>query len=361
LPNKFLTFRVQWDITARCNLCCKHCELKSSPFTEDYLTLEKAKEIVDQFSKIAYSVDYRFSGGEPFFLPYFLDLIEYITRGNNSVSILTNGTLLTKKLSEELKKVGRGKIKYIRVSISGGDEASNDHIRGKGSFEKIITGIKNLVKAGFFVDIAYDCYRGNINEIEKAIKLAISLGAKRFGISFIQPKGRATTNFGKRDLVTFTNWKFEKMMFKLVKKYGDRIRINSIIQKTLERFKLNFRPTLCQLVLRNYLFINPVGEVYPCPEFYTVKNKEKYKVGQLPHDKLPQIINSPRLLFFKNLTFNKIPKCKTCKYLKFCEGGCRIEALKMYESIYAPDPHCRKIKLLYSKILGKTKYLQNFI
>lgn len=46
----------------------------------------------------------------------------------------------------------------------------------------------------------------------------------------------------------------------------------SKIKKYLE---LKLPPVPCQLFLHNYIFITPGGDVYPCPEFYTVKNKGK--------------------------------------------------------------------------------------
>lgn len=209
--NKFPYLRVQWDITYRCNLSCEHCELLSSPSRKDLLTLKEMKCIVRKLSRISDFIDFRFSGGEPFASSNFLKILRFISkRIDCSISILTNGTLIDKQLVTQLEKIGKQRFKYIRVSISGGSAKINDFIRGEGSFNKIVTGIARLTKREFFVDVAFDCWKGNIVDIERVIKLAINLKCKRFGLSFIQPKGRAVRNFKKDDLYYFTSFELEK-------------------------------------------------------------------------------------------------------------------------------------------------------
>lgn len=347
---KFPYLRVQWDITYLCNLSCTHCELSCSPLNKDVLTFGEMKSIVKKLKSKTNFIDFRFSGGEPFASSNFLRLLKYMGKQINcNISILTNGTLIDEQNIKMLEKI-KERIKYIRISLAGGQASTNDKIRGKGSFEKIINGIRLLTDRGFFVDVAFDCYKKNIKEIEEAIKLAIKLRCKRFGISFIQPKGNAMRNFRRDELYSFTTFHLERRLFHLAKKYSKKIHVHSLINRMEKYIQLKLPPVPCQLFLHNYIFITPEGDVYPCPEFYTVKNKEEWRIGNLVYGTIDGIFSSPKFLLFKEIDFSKIEKCRRCKYINFCVTGCRIEAVKRYNNIFKPDPHCKNIRKLLSKI-----------
>jgi hypothetical protein len=94
--------------------------------------------------------EYYFTGGEPFLNPEMTEIVAAaLERG--PVTVLTNGVLLTPALCAELGAIAAASPYSLdlRVSLDGLDAAANDAIRGAGSFERALDGLRNLAAAGF--------------------------------------------------------------------------------------------------------------------------------------------------------------------------------------------------------------------
>ena len=93
--------------------------------------------------------EYYFTGGEPFMNPEMLAILEETLR-QGPATVLTNGLLLTPERCARLKVLADAS-EYsldIRISIDGYTAKTNDPIRGVGTFEKILAGIRNMEEAG---------------------------------------------------------------------------------------------------------------------------------------------------------------------------------------------------------------------
>jgi AdoMet-dependent heme synthase len=133
-----------------CNIACTHCFISSSPTNRRHgmLTLEDVRRRLDEAGPLGVR-EYYFTGGEPFLNPEIFPILrETLTRG--PATVLTNGLLLTPDRCRQLKTLF-DESDYsldLRVSIDGYDEATNDAIRGAGTYDRIRQGICNLSVAG---------------------------------------------------------------------------------------------------------------------------------------------------------------------------------------------------------------------
>jgi MoaA/NifB/PqqE/SkfB family radical SAM enzyme len=93
--------------------------------------------------------EYYFTGGEPFLNPEMEAILE-ATLAVGPASVLTNGLLLDPARCARLAALADSSDYSLdlRVSLDGYDAASNDPIRGEGTFERILGGIRNLAAAG---------------------------------------------------------------------------------------------------------------------------------------------------------------------------------------------------------------------
>jgi sulfatase maturation enzyme AslB (radical SAM superfamily) len=94
--------------------------------------------------------DFYFTGGEPF-LHKDLDAILEDALRVGPASVLTNATLITTERARSLGELERGS-RYaleMRVSLDGLTAAMNDPIRGEGTFDTTVTGMRALSEAGF--------------------------------------------------------------------------------------------------------------------------------------------------------------------------------------------------------------------
>ena len=94
--------------------------------------------------------EYYFTGGEPFMHPSIVEILEY-TLELGPATVLTNGTLCKKEVVRKLALAEERSVYSleIRISIDGYSPVMNDPIRGKGTFEKAMSGVQLLVDAGF--------------------------------------------------------------------------------------------------------------------------------------------------------------------------------------------------------------------
>jgi molybdenum cofactor biosynthesis enzyme MoaA len=94
--------------------------------------------------------EYYFTGGEPFLHPDMVDILE-LTLGYGPASVLTNGTIFK---VEWLARLARAEAVSpysleFRVSIDGCTAAANDPVRGPGTFDRALSGVRQLLAHGF--------------------------------------------------------------------------------------------------------------------------------------------------------------------------------------------------------------------
>jgi molybdenum cofactor biosynthesis enzyme MoaA len=148
----FLALDTLWFQVAGtiCNLQCTHCFVSCSPSNHSLgmLSLEEVRRRLVEASALGVR-EYYFTGGEPFLNPALLPMLEETLR-QGPATVLTNGVLLPPDRCRHLRKIADAS-EYsldIRISIDGYDADSNDPIRGAGTFERILGGIRNLSAAG---------------------------------------------------------------------------------------------------------------------------------------------------------------------------------------------------------------------
>jgi molybdenum cofactor biosynthesis enzyme MoaA len=133
-----------------CNLACTHCLVSACPtnHTHEIMTLHEVRSFLEEGARLGVR-EYYFTGGEPFLNPE-IEAILGETLRFGPVTVLTNGLLLNRERSERLRGLADASDYSfdLRVSLDGYDATSNDPIRGAGTFERILEGVRNLVRAG---------------------------------------------------------------------------------------------------------------------------------------------------------------------------------------------------------------------
>ena len=93
--------------------------------------------------------EYYFTGGEPFMNKDIFEILR-LTLLQGPASVLTNGVLIKPDVARQLRALSDASDYSLdlRISIDGWDAASNDPIRGEGTYERILEGIRNLAAVG---------------------------------------------------------------------------------------------------------------------------------------------------------------------------------------------------------------------
>jgi AdoMet-dependent heme synthase len=133
-----------------CNLQCTHCFISCSPanHAHEMMGLGEVRRYLAEAEAIGVK-EYYFTGGEPFLNREILEILEAaLVLGPTSV--LTNGVLIRPETAARLRALSDASPYSldVRISVDGMDAATNDAIRGEGTFERIVAGIRNLAAAG---------------------------------------------------------------------------------------------------------------------------------------------------------------------------------------------------------------------
>jgi len=326
---------ISWNTTKKCNLYCKHCYRDSGPDKNqtNELNTSEGKSLLEEIAEAGFKIII-FSGGEPLLRKDIYELVEYAADLNLRPVFGSNGTHITEKVADKLKKA---KTAGMGISLDSVNAEKHDEFRqSQGAWKKAVKGIKNCVQANIPVQINTTITEYNYEEFEKITKFVIDLGVKSHHPFFLVPTGR-----GKE---------IEKDSLR-AKKY------NNLIENIMEKQKevdieikptcapqfmvvakekgLNMRYSRGCLAGTGYCCILPDGEVHICPYL-------PVKAGNVREKSFTEIWNNSPV-FKKLRTQNYKGNCGKCKYQKIC-GGCRARAYYYTDNDYmAGDPWCQQV------------------
>jgi SynChlorMet cassette radical SAM/SPASM protein ScmF len=178
-------------LTAGCNLACRHCWLapKLDPDALNYPVLpgDLFETAIREAKPLGLS-GVKLTGGEPLLHPEFLKLLAIVRRAELELVLETNGVLCSPELACE---IARSPDCFVSTSLDGVDAETHEWVRGiKGSFDRTIQAVRNLVDAGIRPQIIMSLMRCNAGQIEGMVRLVEKLGASSLKFNVIQPTGR---------------------------------------------------------------------------------------------------------------------------------------------------------------------------
>src|SRR5438034_2173828 len=130
--------QIVFEVTHRCNLACEYCD-RHTPLPNE-LELEEILQIIREFVEIG-MIGMTLDGGDPLVRTDIDEIVDDLARLDVRIVINTNGILIPKKLAS-VKKAA-----LVNVSLDG-SEQYHDSMRGDGSFEKAVRGLRTGPGAG---------------------------------------------------------------------------------------------------------------------------------------------------------------------------------------------------------------------
>lgn len=187
-------FFIQFHLTERCNLRCRHCYQSGGHSAE--LTLVEIEALLDEVVEMlaawseAYGLEFapsfNLTGGEPLLREDLEPVLAALAARGLAVDLLSNGTLIDADRAQRLAGLG---VRGVQVSLEG-PEAIHDQIRGGGSFAASRRGITALVAAGLPVTLNATLSEMNAGYFREMVSYASELGVRRLGFSRLVPSGR---------------------------------------------------------------------------------------------------------------------------------------------------------------------------
>ncbi len=185
-----------------CNLSCTHCLVDSAPWVKDWgLPTPQIPELVDEAAALGADRFY-LTGGEPFMRKDLGRILSHITERRKAEAIvLTNAMLLKGERGGELKRLPRERLRF-QVSLDGATPATNDRIRGVGSFERTLEGLRWLNAHGFETSLTTVVTRANLQELPGLARLCRQAGGRVQHLMWAHRRGRILSGTAADDFPT---------------------------------------------------------------------------------------------------------------------------------------------------------------
>lgn len=334
LPERML---IQWHLTERCNLRCSHCYQDEEPPPDP--SWDELMHMLDQIRSFTLHIRQlhkgkRFrahitvTGGEPFIRPDFIDLLTMISKDEAGFSfgILTNGTLLSPGLVRQIHNLGAG---FVQVSIDG-TRKTHEMIRGSGSYDAAVEGIRMLRGERIPVHISFTASRRNLGEFSHVADIGRRLGVERVWSDRMVPCGRAASGSDGAMTPEETRQYVSLMHNERRRSLLRRSPVSLI--RALQFTKTGDQPYRCSAG-ETLVTILPDGAVCPC-------RRMPIPVGNILRDGLIDIYGSSWL--FRRLRDRSLPSrgCEGCFYSETCGGGARCISNAVYGDPFMADPGC---------------------
>jgi MoaA/NifB/PqqE/SkfB family radical SAM enzyme len=251
---------VFFHILTACNLRCRHCYINPSQHGVEALDFDTIATWLNAFAGKKSLPNVIFLGGEPTLHPELARAVKYARQlGYQSITIDTNGYLF----HDILGRLNPDDVDFFSFSLDGASPGVNDSLRGEGSYQDCVKGIRQAVSRGFNASLIYTVSSANFHELEKMPGLLADLGVRRFFIQVVGIRGKpARTEASGPDRISQVSpeeWlRTVPMVAQKAATMGISVTYPKVFLKPDEPFACAGR------VADNY-FIFPNGRVYQCP------------------------------------------------------------------------------------------------
>jgi len=307
-------------LTTECNLQCRYCfgeavedfDADFSGLDVDYSLPKKVSYTWNQLAEFCRKDKdcvLTFYGGEP------LLCISEIRQVMDAVKpkhfmIQTNGLLLDKLEAEYVNR-----FHTILVSIDG-DEALTDYYRGKGTFRKLISNLRLIMRNGFRGELIARMTVMEQTDIYKQVKWLLDNNEFTFNsVHWQLNAGFWENDYARRDFKRWSENNYMPGLRQLARFWVDQMEEKRVVLKLypflgIAHSLLHEEPSLlrCGGGWINYA-IQTDGTIIPCPTMWGMKN---YYIAHISHAnplKLKQILVSDE-------------PCASCAILTVCGGRC---------------------------------------
>ena len=317
-----------WELTYACNLQCVHCLSSSGQRDPRELSTDEAKRVLDELRDL--QVFYiNIGGGEPMVRRDFFELVEYSVASGIGVKFSTNGAFID---ADKARRLASMDYLDIQISLDGADAATNDAIRGVGSYDTARRAMDNLAAADFGpFKISVVATRQNVPQLDRFKALADDYGAQ-LRLTRLRPSGRGVdswhdlhpTNDQQREIYHWLLANGEHVLT------GDSFfHLNALGPEQLPGLNM------CGAG-RVVCLIDPIGDVYACP--FVIH--DEFLAGNVRDPGGFSRVWKQSDLFTSLREPQSAGACASCGSFDACQGGCMAAKFFTGLPLDGPDPEC---------------------
>ena len=336
--------RVYVEITNKCNLNCSTCMRNVWDVKYAGMSAETFTRILASFEGLAHKPEFFFGGyGEPLSHPRILDMIEQAKTAGHSVSMISNGILLTEQVTRRLIDL---RLNKLWVSLDGASPECYADVRLGDALPVVIENLTRLKAQkyqtfGFSawaglpkLGIAFVAMKRNIHDLGEVIKLGTRLGAVEFSVSNVLAHNTELLdeNLYMRSMSLSPSAQLSPLVHMPLMDINEKtIGALTSVLKGMNRLELfggllNQNTDKCPFVERGSMAVRQDGKVSPClPLLYTHEHfldnrkrvSKEYFVGDVHENDLLTIWNHAKYLELRkrlqDFDFSPCAFCNSCE------------------------------------------------
>ncbi|WP_046865700.1 pyrroloquinoline quinone biosynthesis protein PqqE [Microvirga massiliensis] len=319
------------ELTHRCPLRCPYC---SNPLELDRRSAELDTETWQRVLSEAAALGVlhvHLSGGEPTARPDLVEITAHCTREGLYSNLITSGVGQALAKLDALADAG---LDHVQLSIQAADAANADRIGGlNGAHRQKLAFADRVVALDLPLTVNAVIHRGNIDEVEQLIDLAVALGARRLEIAHTQYYGWAYVN---RAALMPTRADVDRSIA-VVEAARDRLAGRLVIDLVIPDYYAAYPKACAGGWGRRLMNVTPSGKVLPCHAAESIPGLEFWNVRE--HSLAEIWSRSPAFLAYRGTEWMPEP-CRSCERRERDWGGCRCQALALTGDASATDPAC---------------------
>mgnify|MGYP003881832321 CR=1 FL=1 len=312
-----------WLVTPYCNLRCFHCYASIYGSDKQLGYKDIVRVLEDAFENGVEHINY--TGGEPILRRDILDILEATVEIGLTTSLFTNSTLVNDTVAS---RISRLEIP-IYTSLDAPCKSLFEEIRGVGSWDKTMHGIKTLKSHGVYLHINMTVTRLNYIVTSDTIRKALELGADSISIIPSMPSGRALENrmyVEKREFLEALSQAEET-----AREYGVEIAVWCTPYIPLLEWARHLHSGNCRYW--NVMDLAPNGDVLLCDV-----------LGVRVSNVLVDGVDGAWRKLLEHPVMKKtmdIPvECSGCSIASYCRGGCFARSYIVRGGVDRRDPLC---------------------
>ncbi len=308
-----------FELTTKCNEHCLHCgsNCGDAPETGALTTGEYIQfidKVYDSFRDEEHGLPgIAITGGEPLLREDFFEITAHLKEKGFGWGMTSNGTLITADIAKKLADTG---MRTISVSLDGLKEDHEWFRCSPGSYEKTMTGIKNLLDTGSFdhVQITTVVNHRNISSLYDMYEEFKKTGVRSWRVINIEPIGRARNN----PELQLTKEEYRQLFDFIAKnRFRDKMEVcygcSHFLGIDYER-EVRRWYFLCNAgVYTASIMYN--GDITSCLD---IERRPELVQGNIRRDDFKEVWKNGFKIY--RTDYRKAGKCAKCKYYKYCAG-----------------------------------------
>lgn len=308
---------VAFEVTQSCNQDCVFCYnvWKCSKYPQGHLDTRQTLDLIERIIHGYRPQVLTFTGGEPLLRSDLPELIKSASK-RCACNLITNGTLMTDDLAQELSTCG---VRTFEFTLLSAERDIHNRLVHRNSFDELIEAIASVRAAGGNVATTFVATNENIHTWADTLELNAALGVSgilfnRFNVGGAGIESAMELMPSVEDLQDALATANEG-----AEKFGINISCGVPIPPcVIDRspYKNLHFPDCPVGTNKAYPTVDPIGNVRPCNHASTI-------LGNLFESDFRSILKNNTSRTYGTC----IPdECMSCKELPTCRGGCRAAA-----------------------------------